>query len=146
MKRGLTCFLLFYPGVLYAGLMLTKQGPKVLEFNCRFGDPECQVFVFIYTHENIFPVTGSAQHQTCGVPLSGAAAAAEERPVRGDPEHTDRETGLLRPPVAPGQLCGHRGDGQRGLPRLVQERSRDHRYSRAAGQLFQFVMNYQMQI
>lgn len=34
-----------YQGVLYAGLMITEEGPKLIEYNCRFGDPECQVLV-----------------------------------------------------------------------------------------------------
>jgi phosphoribosylamine---glycine ligase len=34
-----------YRGVLYAGLMLTEEGPKLVEFNARFGDPECQVLM-----------------------------------------------------------------------------------------------------
>ncbi len=34
-----------YKGVIYAGLMITASGPKVIEFNCRFGDPECQALM-----------------------------------------------------------------------------------------------------
>lgn len=34
-----------YSGVLYAGLMLTERGPKLIEYNARFGDPECQVLM-----------------------------------------------------------------------------------------------------
>ncbi len=42
MKRQRTPFL----GILYAGLMMTPHGPKVLEYNVRFGDPECQPLLF----------------------------------------------------------------------------------------------------
>jgi len=34
-----------YCGVLYLGLMITKNGPRLVEYNCRFGDPECQVLM-----------------------------------------------------------------------------------------------------
>ncbi len=39
-KRGIA-----YRGVLYAGLMIDAEGPKLIEYNCRFGDPECQVLM-----------------------------------------------------------------------------------------------------
>ncbi|MDH3973466.1 MAG: phosphoribosylamine--glycine ligase [Deltaproteobacteria bacterium] len=44
-----------YKGILYAGLMMTKDGPRVVEFNCRFGDPECQP-IMMRMKSDIIPV------------------------------------------------------------------------------------------
>jgi phosphoribosylamine--glycine ligase len=44
-----------YKGVIYAGIMVTKDGPKVLEFNCRFGDPETQP-VLVRMKSDILPI------------------------------------------------------------------------------------------
>ena len=38
-----------YKGVMYLGLMITRDGPKLVEYNCRFGDPECQVLMMRFT-------------------------------------------------------------------------------------------------
>jgi phosphoribosylamine--glycine ligase len=43
--RGMAAEGMPYRGVLFAGLMATDEGPKVVEFNARFGDPECQVLM-----------------------------------------------------------------------------------------------------
>ena len=43
--RGCVAESIDFRGILYPGVMLTKEGPKVLEFNARFGDPETQVYL-----------------------------------------------------------------------------------------------------
>ena len=45
MVKGLQKENIYFQGILYTGLMITKEGPKVVEFNVRFGDPEAQVIL-----------------------------------------------------------------------------------------------------
>ena len=61
-----------YSGVFFAGLMLTDQGPKLIEYNCRFGDPECQVLMMRFQGDLVELLLAAA--------TEGALAGAE-RPV-----------------------------------------------------------------
>jgi len=64
-----------YRGVLYAGLMLTPGGPKVLEFNCRFGDPECQ------------PLMARLQGDLVDILWRTAAGTLVDADISFDPRH-----------------------------------------------------------
>ena len=52
-----------YSGVMYAGLMLTEDGPKLVEYNCRFGDPECQVLMTRYQGDLAALMLATAQNR-----------------------------------------------------------------------------------
>ncbi len=52
-----------YEGVLYAGLMFTPGGPKVIEFNCRFGDPECQPLMMRLKSDLVEAIIAVAEHR-----------------------------------------------------------------------------------
>jgi phosphoribosylamine--glycine ligase len=65
-----------YRGVLYAGLMLTKSGPKVLEYNCRFGDPETE-FLLPLIETPLWDLLGAAADgNLSGLPVKIRSGAA----------------------------------------------------------------------
>ncbi|MGN6595628.1 phosphoribosylamine--glycine ligase [Sphingopyxis terrae] len=57
-----------YVGVLFAGLMLTGEGPKLIEYNCRFGDPECQVLMMRLTGDFAALLHAAATGRLADVP------------------------------------------------------------------------------
>ncbi|XP_027731375.1 trifunctional purine biosynthetic protein adenosine-3 isoform X2 [Vombatus ursinus] len=79
-----------YVGILYAGIMLTKDGPKVLEFNCRFGDPECQVILPLLKsdlYEVIQSVLDGQLSNSLPVWLEDSAAVTVVMASKGYPEN-----------------------------------------------------------
>ena len=56
-----------YSGVLYLGLMLTAEGPKLIEYNCRFGDPECQVLMTRFEGDLVAVMLACAKGELAGV-------------------------------------------------------------------------------
>jgi len=80
-----------FAGVLFAGVMLTEEGPRVLEYNCRFGDPETQSLLPRLDGDLLDALEAAATGSLAGVKLaaSGRAAvtiviAGGEYPQRGD--------------------------------------------------------------
>ena len=86
-----------FRGVLYCGLMLTETGPRVVEFNCRFGDPESQV---------VLPLLRSDLLDLC------LASARGDLSLAG-PVELDRERAAVCVVMASG---GYPGDYETGLP------------------------------
>jgi len=77
-----------YKGVLYAGLMVTKDGPKVLEFNCRFGDPETQSILLLLKSDltEIFEAVVEGELSKCKISWSDEKAVCVVMASGGYPE------------------------------------------------------------
>ncbi|MGE5689170.1 MAG: phosphoribosylamine--glycine ligase [Pseudomonadota bacterium] len=107
-----------FVGLLYAGLMLTSEGPRVLEFNCRFGDPETQSVLPRLRSDLLEALAAAASGELAGVEPAfapGAAvtvvAAAASYPRAGD---AGTPIDGLEDAEATGALVFHAGTASRG--------------------------------
>ncbi len=82
-----------YVGVLFAGLMLTGEGPKLIEYNCRFGDPECQVLMMRLTGDFSALLHAAATGRLADVPaptFTGGYALTVVMAANGYPGTPDK--------------------------------------------------------
>ena len=109
-----------FKGCLYFGLMLTPDGPKVIEYNCRFGDPETQV-VLPLLESDLFTIMEAVTQERLGeveVKFSTGAAACVVLASGGYPKHYEK--GKVISGLKNGQLLGadaviyHAGTDQKG--------------------------------
>ncbi len=110
-----------FAGLLYAGLMLTEDGPRVLEFNCRFGDPETQSILPRLEGDLLGALWGAATGELAGATKISERAAVTVVLAGGDyPERSDTGTPIegVAEAEGTGALVFHAGTARRG-DRLV---------------------------
>jgi phosphoribosylamine--glycine ligase len=111
-----------FTGLLFAGLMLTDDGPRVLEFNCRFGDPETQSVIPLLDADLVEVLAAAAAGELVGVAIASHSGAAVTVVVAaaGYPETGDRGSTIrgVDEAEAAGGLVFHAGTAVQG-DRLV---------------------------
>jgi len=114
--RGLKAEGVVYRGVIYAGLMLTREGPKVLEFNARFGDPEAQAVLPLLQSDLVELALKVAEGRLQGTRLSWreGAAACVVLAAPGYPENPRKAIPLHLPEPPEGVLVFHAGTRREG--------------------------------
>ena len=106
-----------FVGLLYAGLMLTDSGPKVLEFNCRFGDPETQAILPRLEGDLLSALGAAAEGDVRGAKLAAGDDAAVTVVLAGQdyPERSDSGTPIHGVEAAEAEaLVFHAGTAVRG--------------------------------
>ncbi|WP_038056179.1 phosphoribosylamine--glycine ligase [Thermus amyloliquefaciens] len=114
--QGLRAEGVVYRGVVYAGLMLTREGPKVLEFNARFGDPEAQALLPLLQSDLVELALRVAEGRLAGARLSWreGASACVVLAAPGYPESPKKGIPLRIPEPPEGVLVFHAGTRREG--------------------------------
>ena len=106
-----------YLGVLYLGLMITKQGPKLVEYNARFGDPECQVLMPRLKSDLLTALLAAREGKLTPLQWRDEVALTVVMASKGYPGAYEKGhviTGLKEAAKVPGVTVFHAGTERRG--------------------------------